>query len=351
MKAVRLTELGGPEKLHIADVAQPEPGPGGILVRIKRAAFNRRDVFITQNLYPGIVLPRTLGSDGCGEVAALGPDVSGPPVGTPVVIDPQIGWDDDPATLNKNGSILGMPQDGTFAQYVVVPAANVYAKPSGLSDDEAAALPLAGLTAYRATFTRGRITKDDVVLVPGVGSGVQTFVLLYAVHVGAKVVVTSGSDEKLERAKKLGAAAGINYKTTPEWFKEARKLTDGGPSLIVDSTGGETLSRCHRHRTARRARRDLRRNARRREDTAVLDLLEASRRARHLDGQSVRLRRRCSRSSKAALKPVVDRTFAMDDVGRSRRVPAQRRAVRQGRPRDRLKATRASRRVRTPRSS
>jgi len=314
MKAVRLTELGGPEKLHIADVAQPEPGPGGILVRIKRAAFNRRDVFITQNLYPGIVLPRTLGSDGCGEVAALGPDVSGPPVGTPVVIDPQIGWDDDPATLNKNGSILGMPQDGTFAQYVVVPAANVYAKPSGLSDDEAAALPLAGLTAYRATFTRGRITKDDVVLVPGVGSGVQTFVLLYAVHVGAKVVVTSGSDEKLERAKKLGAAAGINYKTTPDWFKEARKLTDGGPSLIVDSTGGETLSRAI----------DIARLGAR---VVIYGGTHGDAKIRpfsifwkHLDvlgtsmGSPSDFKAMLALFEGGKLKPVVDRTFAMDDV-------------------------------------
>jgi NADPH:quinone reductase-like Zn-dependent oxidoreductase len=244
MKAVRLNELGGPQNLHVEDIPQPSPGAGEILVRVKRAAFNRRDVFITQNLYPGIVLPRTLGSDGCGEVAALGEGVEGPATGTPVVIDPQIGWVDDPQTLNKNGSILGMPHDGTFAQYVVVPAANVYAKPSGLSDDEAAAIPLAGLTAYRATFTRGRITKDDVVLIPGVGSGVQTFVLLYAVHVGAKAIVTSGSDEKLEKAKALGAAGTINYKTNPDWHKEARKLTDGGPSLVVDSSGGETLSRC-----------------------------------------------------------------------------------------------------------
>ena len=244
MKAVRLNELGGPDKLHIEEIAQPQPGPGEILVKVKRAAFNRRDVFITQNLYPGIVLPRTLGSDGCGEVAGLGAGVSGPAVGTPVVIDPQFGWDDDPHTLNKNGSILGMPHDGTFAEYVVAPATNVYDKPSRLSDDEAAAIPLGGLTAYRAVFTRGRITKDDLVLIPGVGSGVQTFALIYAVHAGARVVVTSGSDEKLERATKLGASGAINYRTTPEWWKEARKLTDGGPTLVIDSTGGETLARC-----------------------------------------------------------------------------------------------------------
>jgi len=243
MKAVRLNELGGPEKLHVEEIPQPKPGAGEVLVKIKRAAFNRRDVFITQNLYPGIVLPRTLGSDGCGEVAELGAGVSGPEIGTPVVIDPQIGWSDAPHTFNKDGSILGMPADGTFAEYVVAPAENIYPKPAPLSDDEAAAIPLAGLTAYRATFTRGRITKDDIVLITGVGGGVQTFVLLYAVHVGARVVVTSGSDQKLAHAKRLGAHGAVNYKTTHEWWKEARKLTDGGPTLVVDATGSETLAR------------------------------------------------------------------------------------------------------------
>ena len=244
MRAVRLNELGGPEKLHVEDIPAPVPGAGEILVKIKRAAFNRRDVFITQDLYPGIVVPRTLGSDGTGEVAGYGEGVGAPPLGTPVVIDPQFGWNDDPYILNKNGTILGMPADGTFAEYVVVPAGNVYPKPPALSDDEAAAIPLAGMTAYRATFTRGQITKDDVVLIPGVGSGVQTFVLLYAVHVGARTIVTSGSDEKLARAKALGASETINYKTNPDWHKEARKLSDGGPSLVVDSSGGEVFARC-----------------------------------------------------------------------------------------------------------
>jgi NADPH:quinone reductase-like Zn-dependent oxidoreductase len=244
MKAVRLNELGGPENLHIEDIPTPEPGPGQILVRIKRAAFNRRDVFITQNLYPGIVLPRTLGSDGCGEVAALGEGVSGFTVGAPVVINPELGWYGDGPLPDKSGDILGMPTDGTFAEYVVVPAANVFAKPSSLTDDEAAAIPLAGLTAYRATFTRGKITKDDVVLIPGVGSGVQTFVLVYAKHVGARTIVTSGSDAKLERAKAFGADVAINYKTDPDWHKTARKAAGGaGPTLVVDSTGADTLSK------------------------------------------------------------------------------------------------------------
>jgi zinc-binding alcohol dehydrogenase/oxidoreductase len=244
MKAVRLTELGGPEKLHIEEIPKPVPAAGQILVRVKRAAFNRRDVFITQNLYPGITLPRTLGSDACGEIAELGEGVSGFTVGDAVVINPELGWTGDGPLPEVSGNILGMPTDGTFAEFVVVPAANVFAKPSPLSDDEAAAIPLAGLTAYRALVTRGKVTKDDVVFVPGVGSGVQTFVLIFAKHVGARTIVTSGSDEKLERAKALGADVGINYKTDADWHKTARKAAGGGgPTLVVDSTGGDTLTK------------------------------------------------------------------------------------------------------------
>jgi NADPH:quinone reductase-like Zn-dependent oxidoreductase len=245
MKAVRLNELGGPEKLHVEEIADPVAGAGEIVVKISRAAFNRRDVFITQGLYPGIELPKTLGSDGAGVVAALGAGVSGPAVGTAVVIDPEIGWSDTLGHAYKGASVLGMPLDGTFAEYVVVPAANVYKKPAALSDEEAAAIPLAGETAYRAVFTRGQIRKDDAVLITGVGSGVQTFALLYAKHAGARTIVTSGSDEKLERAKALGADVAINYKTNPDWHKEARTAAGGGgPSLIIDSTGGETFARC-----------------------------------------------------------------------------------------------------------
>jgi zinc-binding alcohol dehydrogenase/oxidoreductase len=245
MKAVRLNELGGPEKLHVEEIADPVAGPGQIVVKISRAALNRRDVFITQGLYPGIELPKTLGSDGTGVVAALGAGVTGPAIGTAVVIDPEIGWSDSLGHAHKGASVLGMPLDGTFAEYVVVPASNVHKKPAALSEDEAAAIPLAGETAYRAVFTRGQIRKDDVVLITGIGGGVQTFALLYAVHAGARTIVTSGSDEKLARAKALGAGVGINYKTNPDWHKEARNAAGGGgPSLIIDSTGGETFSRC-----------------------------------------------------------------------------------------------------------
>jgi len=243
MKAVRLNELGGPEKLHVEDIPDPKPAPGEILVNVKRAAINRRDVFITQGLYPGIELPKTLGSDACGTVAAFGEGAKGPGQGTRVVIDPTMNWGDDERVWRRDGGVLGMPREGTFAEYVVVPAQNVHAAPEHLSDEEAAAMPLAGLTAYRACFSRGEMTKDDVVLITGVGGGVQTFVLLYAKALGATAIVTSGSDEKLGRAKAMGADVCINYKTAENWSKAVRDASSGGPTLVVDSVGGETLSK------------------------------------------------------------------------------------------------------------
>jgi zinc-binding alcohol dehydrogenase/oxidoreductase len=244
MKAVRLHETAGPASLRVDDVPRPEPGPGQVVVDIACAAFNRRDVYITQGLYPNIELPRTLGSDGAGAVAAIGEGVTSIAVGTPVVIDPQIGWTEGGFHTGRGASILGMPLDGTFAEAVVVPAENCYQRPAALSDAEAAALPLAGLTAYRAVFTRGRITKDDVVLITGVGGGVQTFALLYARHAGARTIVTSRSDEKLERAKSLGAGVAINARTSAAWHKEVRAASDGGPTLVIDSTGGDVLAKC-----------------------------------------------------------------------------------------------------------
>jgi NADPH:quinone reductase-like Zn-dependent oxidoreductase len=193
MRAVRLHAIGGPENLVVEQIDAPVAGDGEILIKLSYAAFNRRDVFITQGLYPGIVLPVLPGSDGCGVVVAHGAGASGPPVGATVVIDPMLGWGDDPALPRADSSILGMPHAGTFAEYVTVPAQNVHVKPERLSDAQAAAIPLAGLTAYRAVFTRGRCTADDVVLIPGVGGGVQTFALQFAKAAGARVVTYGGT--------------------------------------------------------------------------------------------------------------------------------------------------------------
>ena len=158
MKAARLHELEGPEGLHYEDVPDPQPGSGEIVVKLHNAALNRRDVFVTQGMYPGVtpdILPGIPGSDGSGEVYAKGDGADGPDEGTEVVINPALYWGDEPRTPGKEYRILGLPDDGTFAQFVKVPAENVFPKPSHLSHEEAAAIPLGALTGYRALVTRG----------------------------------------------------------------------------------------------------------------------------------------------------------------------------------------------------
>lgn len=239
MKAVRLHAIGGPENLRVDEVEVAPPGESEVLVRVRAAALNRRDVFITQGLYPKIRLPVTLGSDGAGEIVALGSVFAGLEIGAEVVVDPMLAWGDDPRVWDAaHSSILGMPREGTFAQYVAVPAENVYPKPAHLSMEEAAAIPLAGLTAYRAVVTRGALRPGETVLITGVGGGVQTFVLLFAKRIGARAIVTSSSEEKLERAKALGADVAIDYAATPDWHKALRSESI---DLVVDSSGGDTL--------------------------------------------------------------------------------------------------------------
>ena len=240
MKAMVLRELGGPDKLSYEDVPDPEPGLGETVVRLHAAALNRRDLFVTYGQYPGLDLPATPGSDGSGEVVARGDGAAGPHEGTEVVINPALYWGDDPRKPGKEYRILGVPDDGTFAQLVKVPAENVFPKPSHLSHEEAAALPLGALTAYRTLVTRGEVKEGETVVVPGVGSGVATFVVQMAAVLGARVFVTSGSDEKIEKAKEFGAEGGVNY-NSENWSKELKGMA-GGVDLSVDLVGGEAFN-------------------------------------------------------------------------------------------------------------
>lgn len=196
-----------------------------MIVQLKAAALNRRDVFVTQGLYPGIRFPVILGSDGAGLLD-----------GRPVVINPAMNWGDDPRAQSRQFHILGLPKNGTLAQQVAVPAGKVYDKPVHLNWEQAAALPLGGMTAYRALFTRGQLRSGERVLVSGIGGGVAVFVLQFARAIGAEVWVTSGSSEKLDRARALGARGGVNYREDnwPDQLKEQA----GGFDVIVDSAGG-----------------------------------------------------------------------------------------------------------------
>jgi zinc-binding alcohol dehydrogenase/oxidoreductase len=241
MKAIVLREIGGPQRLKYEDVDDPTPSRKEVVVRLHTAALNRRDVFVTYGQYPGIRLPAIPGSDGAGIVVDAGVEVKHVAIGSEVVIYPGLDWGDDVGKKGLHFHILGVPTDGTFAQYVKVPAENVYPKPPHLSWEEAAALPLAGLTAYRALVTKGQVKKGETVLVPGVGGGVATVLVQFAKALGARVYVTTSQDEKIDRAKTLGADGGVNY-TEEDWPKKLKDLT-GGVDLSVDSIGGDVFDK------------------------------------------------------------------------------------------------------------
>lgn len=223
--------------LHLQEIPSPECPSGSVRVRLIAAALNHRDQYIMEGKYSKIVLPAVLGSDGVGivEEAPSNPML----LGMRVVIDPSIDWGSDPKAQGKSFSILGMPLQGTFASEVVVPASSVYAAPDHLSDMEAAALPVVGVTAYRALVRQGALDSGQTVFITGIGGGVATTLLQFAVSIGARVIVGSTSDEKIKRAISLGATAGFNV-TEDDW---AQRVIEAGPvDLIVDSVGGDTIN-------------------------------------------------------------------------------------------------------------
>lgn len=241
MKAIVLHELGDYDNLRLEEIPDPQPGPGEAVVRLKAAALNHRDVFIVNKLYPGIKLPAILGSDGAGVVESVGESVNSELIGSQVVIEPGLEWGPDEHIQGRSYRILGMPEDGTFAERIRIPAVNLHPKPAHLTFDEAAALPLAGLTAFRSVVTRAKVQPGETVLVTGIGGGVALFAMQIAVRLGARVIVTSSSDEKIEKARELGASGGANYRNQ-DWGKEVAALAGGaGPDVVIDSAGGETL--------------------------------------------------------------------------------------------------------------
>ncbi|MFN4253766.1 MAG: zinc-binding dehydrogenase [Saprospiraceae bacterium] len=225
MKALVLNGLHQP--LDFQEVEAPKPARGEAVVALRAAALNHRDVFITKGQYAGIRFPTILGSDGAGEFR-----------GKPVVIDPSFDWGSDPRAQGKNFHILGMPVNGTFAEQVKVPRSHIHTAPAHLDFEQAASLPVAGVTAYRALFTRCQLKKGERVLITGIGGGVALFVLQMAVAAGAEVFVTSGSDAKIERAMRLGAKSGVNYRL-PDWDKTLKKDIGGGFDVVIDSAGGD----------------------------------------------------------------------------------------------------------------
>jgi zinc-binding alcohol dehydrogenase/oxidoreductase len=240
MKAVVLHETGGPDKLRIEDVPTPSPAPGQVRVALKASALNRRDFWITVGAYPRIQFPSISGSDGAGVIDAVGAGVDESMIGREVIIYPARDWGDDPRCGGPNFRVLGMPDQGTLAEYICAAVEHVAEKPPHLSWVQAAAVPLAGLTAWRAVVTHGEVQPGQKVLVTGIGGGVATFALLWARYHGASVYVTSGSDEKLAQAKQFGAVGGVNYRAA-DWNKRIRELS-GGIDLVIDSAGGAVVN-------------------------------------------------------------------------------------------------------------
>jgi zinc-binding alcohol dehydrogenase/oxidoreductase len=230
MRALQLTAVN---QLQVSEVSGPTPTKGEVLVQLKAAALNHRDVWIKQGQYAGLKWPCIPGSDGAGVVTRLGENVPEEWKGREVIINPSFNWGGREHSQGDGFSILGLPRDGTLAEQITVPVAQLAAKPAHLTWTEAAALPLAGLTAYRALFARAQLQPGERVLINGIGGGVALFALQYAMAAGADVWVTSSSAGKIELAARLGAKGGFDY-ARQDWTKTA------GPfDVIVDSAGGD----------------------------------------------------------------------------------------------------------------
>jgi NADPH:quinone reductase-like Zn-dependent oxidoreductase len=215
------------------EVPDPEPGPGEVLIRLRASALNHLDIWIRKGL-PSVPKPRILGADGAGTVEALGEGVAGFEPGDRVVINPGVEAGD--GTIH----VIGEHGDGTNAQLIAVPATNVYPIPGGLSFEEAAAFPLVFETAYRMLVTRARVEPGEWVLLWGIGSGVSTAGLAIAKALGARTIVTSSSDEKLARARELGADVTVNHGSGD--VKAAVKEATGGhgADVVVEHVGEAT---------------------------------------------------------------------------------------------------------------
>ena len=225
MKAIRIHEDGGPEVLRYEDVPDPVPRDGEVLVELRAASLNHLDVWIRKGL-PSVPKPRILGADGAGVVA--GTD-------TRVVINPGI-------MSGGRIHIVGETMDGTHAELIAVPRSSVHPIPDSLSFEDAAAFPLVFVTAYRMLVTRARLQEGEWALIWGIGGGVATAALAIAKSLGAKVAVTSSSEEKLARARELGADLAINH-TTRDVVAAVKEATGGGAHVIVDDVGEATWKR------------------------------------------------------------------------------------------------------------
>jgi NADPH:quinone reductase-like Zn-dependent oxidoreductase len=233
---------GKDQPLVVREIKKFKPIKDQVLIRLHNAALNHLDLWIsTEQAAPtadGVIL----GSDGAGVVEDVGADADPMLIGMEVIINPSLEWGNNPIVQGNSFKILGFPDNGTFSDYLVISKKYIFEKPEHLSFAESAAIPLAGLTAYRALFSKARLRSKESVLITGVGGGAALWVLQFAVSYQGRVYVTSGSDEKMEKAKALGAIGGFNYQDE-QWAEKAMKESGGGFDIIIDSAGGSGFSK------------------------------------------------------------------------------------------------------------
>lgn len=229
MRALLLDEA---RELSFAELESPTPTSGEVLVDVRAAALNHRELWISKGMYPNLTLPATLGADGAGLVVAVGEGVDETWLGREVVCYPALGWGSNSAAPGRSFRLFGMPEPGFIADQICVPVGNLVRKPAHLDWVGAAALPVASLTAWRALVRHAGVRAGQKVLVTGIGGGVAQAALAFASAMGAQVYVSSSSEEKLQQAVTLGATAGVNYRQT-DWPEELRKLS-AGIDVVID---------------------------------------------------------------------------------------------------------------------
>ena len=234
MKSVLFTEKNAP--IIVGEIAEPICKHDEVVIAIKASALNHRDLWISKGMYAKIAYPVTPGSDGCGII--IQSNSSQFPIGKRIVINPNVNWGDNQEFQSKEYTVLGMPTQGTMAQMIAVPEHRIHAAPEHLTDIQAAGLPLAGLTAFRAVCTKGDIKPGQNILITGIGGGVALTAMQFAIAIGANVYCTSGSQEKLNKAIALGAKNGVLY-NQPNWHKTLMSMCEDGFDCVIDSAGGD----------------------------------------------------------------------------------------------------------------
>ena len=315
MRAWQIVDDWKRENLKRVELPEPTPGRGQVLLKMCAAALNYRDLIVPLRGYGAKTgtLPLIPVSDGVGEVVAHGDGVDGPPIGTRVCPLFMPRWQGGEATGAKIDATLGGPLDGVLCEYLVADADAVHPVPEHLDDAQAATLPVAGLTAWSAMVTHGRVRPGSRVLVQGTG-GVSLFALQFARAAGARVFVLSGDDTKLARALDMGAESGLNYRENPEWGAEVKAWSGGdGVDLVVEVGGERTLGQSLR---AVRVGGEI----------ALIGVLSGGRLdvplgpvvTRHVRLQGITVGHRdgfaamCAAISERRLSPAVDRVFPFD---------------------------------------